>query len=292
VGVDINALKLVLLAKKQFNCDFSESLMIGRQRLYITQEEIKSLFYSQSSAFSDQNFHIDQDPDYFEWVIRLLGAKKISALDVSDYEKADVLHDLNKVLPAELFEKYTCVMEFGTLEHVFNFPEAISSLMKCLKIGGQIITYTVANNFCGHGFYQFSPELFFRVFDKVNGFVVKGIFITEAFRESSWYSVDDPAKIGQRVELFGPRACMICCVAEKVEKFEGFKKYPMQSDYVSVWTGNKSVHADHSTGIVKSNLIDCFRGIFNTMNPIRILRERQITRMFKKPYFKKINQGD
>jgi hypothetical protein len=34
---------------------------------------------------------------------------------------------------------------------------------------------TPANNQMGHGFYQFSPELFFRVFSQENGYLLRAL---------------------------------------------------------------------------------------------------------------------
>jgi hypothetical protein len=42
--------------------------------------------------------------------------------------------------------------------------------MDLLKVGGTFVASTPANYFMGHGFYQFSPELFFRLFCPENGF--------------------------------------------------------------------------------------------------------------------------
>ena len=53
---------------------------------------------------------------------------------------------------------------------IFNFPVAIRNLMRMAKVGGQVFLTTPANNFCGHGFYQFSPELAYRIFALENGF--------------------------------------------------------------------------------------------------------------------------
>ena len=38
------------------------------------------------------------------------------------------------------------------------------------KNGGTIIHSLPSNNNCGHGFWQFSPELFFSLYNEKNGF--------------------------------------------------------------------------------------------------------------------------
>jgi hypothetical protein len=47
------------------------------------------------------------------------------------------------------------VIETGSLDHIFNFPVAISNLMQMTRVGGSVFLTTVANNLCGHGFSGF-----------------------------------------------------------------------------------------------------------------------------------------
>ena len=77
---------------------------------------------------------------------------------------------MNLPIGDDLKRKFSVVIDGGTLEHVFNFPVAIKNCMQMLDVGGHFFVHTMANNFMGHGFYQFSPELFYRVFSPENGF--------------------------------------------------------------------------------------------------------------------------
>jgi hypothetical protein len=287
MGVDVNVLKLLKVAKNYYGCDFSETLMVGRQRLYVSLSKIKLILEIKpnESGGKKNTYNLA----YLEWILHQLGAKSVSAMDVSDYEGANVLHDLNLPLPKELIEKFSCVLEFGTLEHVFNFPEAISSLMKCLKVGGHIINYTVANNFCGHGFYQFSPELFFRIFSEENGFETMGLFVTEGFRDGKWYAATDFKNANGRMQIFGPRAVMICFVARKKSTFLGFKRHPMQADYETVWSDKDKKHADHNDINISE---EHFWNKIKKLNPLRIISQMRADRMFQKPFLRefKINQ--
>jgi 2-polyprenyl-3-methyl-5-hydroxy-6-metoxy-1,4-benzoquinol methylase len=103
----------------------------------------------------------------------VLDAKNVLSLDYSDYEQCDIVHDMNQTVDPSLHEKFDAVIDGGTLEHVFNFPVAISNCMKMVKVNGSIFIFTTANNFLGHGFYQFSPELFCRIFSPENGFEIR-----------------------------------------------------------------------------------------------------------------------
>ena len=59
-------------------------------------------------------------------------------------------------------KQFDLVFDGGTLEHVFNFSTALKNCMHMVKPHGRFVSVTLPNNWCGHGFYQFSPELFFR----------------------------------------------------------------------------------------------------------------------------------
>jgi hypothetical protein len=98
-----------------------------------------------------------------------LGVSDVNSLDYSSYEGADILHDLNQPVPANLKGRFDAVVEGGSLEHIFHFPIAVANLMQMTKVGGTIFASTVSNNLCGHGFYQFSPELIFRAISSILG---------------------------------------------------------------------------------------------------------------------------
>ena len=73
---------------------------------------------------------------------------------------------MNNPIDTVHHEKYDVVIDGGSLEHIFNFPVAISNCMMSLKKGGSLFMFTTCNNHTGHGFYQFSPELMYRIFQK------------------------------------------------------------------------------------------------------------------------------
>ena len=45
------------------------------------------------------------------------------------------------------------------------------------KKGGSLFIFTTANNHVGHGFYQYSSELFFRIFQPVNGIEIRNVIL-------------------------------------------------------------------------------------------------------------------
>jgi len=89
-----------------------------------------------------------------------LGLGVPTSLDVSDYEGAQVLFDLNsEELPAALQSAFNLVFNGGTLEHVFHVPNALTNIGRMVRAGGAVLHVLPVNNWADHGFYQFSPTL-------------------------------------------------------------------------------------------------------------------------------------
>ena len=88
------------------------------------------------------------------------------ALDVSGFEGAQVILDLNDDrTPAELVGRFDAVFNGGTIEHVFHVPNALSHLTRMLRTDGLAIHLSPCHNWVDHGFYQFSPTLFFDYYE-------------------------------------------------------------------------------------------------------------------------------
>ena len=94
-------------------------------------------------------------------VFKRLGFSEVLALDYSDFEGADIIHDLNSPdILEELKQHFDVVIDHGTLEHVFHFPNALHAVFQFLKVGGRAITSSPSSGFFDHGFYMFQPTLF------------------------------------------------------------------------------------------------------------------------------------
>src|SRR5260370_19084381 len=146
MGVDVTLVELLCCAKS-IGVDFSETLMIGRQTLVNEPSE----FVAPLSAIGiSKEMLSDFRLWYFgEPLFRLLGATQICSLDASDYEQATYICDLNKPCPAHLLKKFSMVVDGGSLEHVFNLPQAFKNCMDMVRIGGYFVQVTNANNFIG-----------------------------------------------------------------------------------------------------------------------------------------------
>lgn len=265
---------------------FERLLTLGRQTFSLSADDFRRL---------DLPTPRGHEPGgYLDSFFRdVLGSREVTALDASDFEGAQLRHDLNDALPPEYWGRFDAVIDGGTLEHVFNVPVALASCMRALTVGGRFFGANPANNLMGHGFYQFGPELYYRVFSVENGFRVERLELQESRYPSvelglgrSRYDVANPAEVHQRVELVARRPVMLRVVALKEAEREPFAVWPQQSDYVSRWTtanGATQPRVAQSTvrALVKSALP---RSVWNRLVGWRQLRHASLAnRTFFRP---------
>ena len=176
MGIDVPSVQLLCCAKS-IGVDFSDTMMVGRQTVNAPSDVIASILSAigtpreQTSAILKGQFA--------EPLFALLGAKQVSSVDASDFEQATHIHDFNQPLPTSLANQFSVVHDGGTIEHVFNIPQAFKNCMEMVRIGGHFIQVNVANNYMGHGFWQFCPELIYRIFSRENGFQIKAVLMHE-----------------------------------------------------------------------------------------------------------------
>jgi hypothetical protein len=225
-----------LLDAYQKGASFDATLTTGRQNLYLHRQEIAELGFRPELC---RPFGVYAD----ELLREVLNVTKLTTIDASSYEGAGHVHDLNEPVPRDLELLFDAAIDGGSLEHIFNFPVALANLMRMTKVGGRVFLSNPANNLCGHGFYQFSPELMYRVFRPERGFVIErvtmvdGVFPSvELVRRRAVWDIVDPAEIGRRVLRVSRRPSVLVVTARKIAHLsEPFTVFPQQSDYSIRW---------------------------------------------------------
>lgn len=186
---------------------------------------------------------------YVDGFLRYLGAERVDSIDASAYQGATVVHDLNAPIPPALEERFSVVIDGGLLEHVFDFPTAIRNCMRMVRQGGHLILNLPVNNFPGHGFYQFSPELVFRVLAPRYGFRIRDTLVREAHQPwPGWFRVTDPAVLGRRVQFRSKSRLVMHVVAERIGPVPEFNPPPEQSDYSVAWEVSATAPSDPVEG--------------------------------------------
>jgi hypothetical protein len=141
---------------------FNNTITMGRQQIHV---DTSNLF----------NINTYTPGDWCEnMLIQEFGSTHVDSMDFSNFESANIIHDLNKIIiDTNLIQKYDTVLDLGTLEHIYHINNAFVNLSKLCKVGGQIIHILPGNGQCGHGFWQFSPEVFFSLYSEVNGYEIR-----------------------------------------------------------------------------------------------------------------------
>lgn len=254
MGFANDAVRSLFIAKK-LGAAFDQTLTIGRQTWCFSKKRLIDYARHYNINVPEIENIVFKD-DYSEPVLYALGANYVDSMDFSDYENASIIHDLNIPVSETLKGKYSFVIDGGTLEHIFNFPVSIKNCMEMVKVNGHFVTITNGNNFLGHGFYQYSPELLYRIFSAENGFTVESMFLSTLAgngTKETWYTVNDPDKVKSRINISNSKPVSIIMIAKKIAEVDIFSVTPQQSDYQVIWDKAESGQAkiDKTSGFVK-----------------------------------------
>lgn len=113
------------------------------------------------------------DTSFFQ----MLGFDEVESLDYSPYEDATIIWDMNKPIPECYWEQYDTILDGGTGEHVFHFPQFMENIYRMLKPGGKIIHLSPSHNYVDHGFYMFSPTIHFEYYAANHFKIVSSLLI-------------------------------------------------------------------------------------------------------------------
>ena len=214
-----------------------------------------------------------------EILIEYLGANSVDSIDNSDFESANIIHDMNNELN-DIIKKYDTIIDIGTSEHVFNINQNLKNISKLCKTGGRIIHCLPANNQCGHGFWQFSPELFFSLYDESNGYQSTKLYLIDSYNDKSYWQIKKKPK-EERLELnsFSPLYIFVTTV----KKLENTIQKAQQSDYEYVW--EKKLDNINSIKNKKSSLSVLWKEIKDKTK--LFLRNNSLSKNFFSKYEKK-----
>ncbi len=149
-------------------------LTLGVQDIFLTKDEFTAIA-GEFGEYLLTKFNLSEKPELAaddfisdKCFFASLGFSETIRLDASDYEGAEIVHDLNVPLNETstatsdaIIGSCDVVINGGTIEHVFNIPNALRNIFTLLKVGGRVIHCVApSSNHMDHGFYMFSPTLF------------------------------------------------------------------------------------------------------------------------------------
>ena len=110
------------------------TLTIGRQFFYPNPRALAQMFRWQGIE-RDAGDILRESGGWAEAFFHLLGARSVASLDASPFEGASLIQDLNLPIDESLKERFSVVFDGGTLEHIFNVPQALRNCMEMLREG-------------------------------------------------------------------------------------------------------------------------------------------------------------
>ena len=220
--------------------ELGDVLTLGRLGNQIDKKKLKLLGLESNIAFFEE--YCDSIfTNYF-------GANLVHSIDNSNFEGANIVFDMNEELK-DITKQYDTIIDIGTSEHIFNVNQSLKNISKLCKRGGRIIHCLPANNQCGHGFWQFSPELFFSLYDESNGYQSTKLHLIDSYDDKTYWQINKKPK-NERLELnsFTPLYIFVTTTKQS----ENIIQKAQQSDYDYVWN-KKSDNTQFET-IKKSSL--------------------------------------
>jgi hypothetical protein len=204
-------------------------LFIGRQTTYLSANELAAILRSHGHAvdsaaieidrttISRQRGHEGKELVTDRSIFHALGVDKVRALDVSAYEGAEIIHDLNEPLPPHLHGSADFIVDGSTLDNVFDPATCLRNFAGLLKVGGRLLTinaYTTLQT----AYTLCSPPWYFDYFVE-NGFIDCRVYVIVARRGRSnafWLDPDYIARARGGTLGFDARGnVFIVALAEK-----------------------------------------------------------------------------
>ncbi|MCP5469902.1 MAG: hypothetical protein H7A36_05295 [Chlamydiales bacterium] len=171
MGIGKEAYKFLLGEKKRGNLEGEALLSIGRPCIQFTEKVMKEEAHKQGISLVDTPFEVSFDDHWSKFhyiddkmLFKALGFSRVESTDNSSFEGAEFVHDMNVPLPKEHWNQYDLIIDAGTAEHIFHFPQYLENLHNLLRVGGKILFMSPTNNYVDHGFYMFCPQVYHTYF--------------------------------------------------------------------------------------------------------------------------------
>ncbi|WP_028314965.1 methyltransferase domain-containing protein [Desulfatibacillum aliphaticivorans] len=166
-------------------------------------------------------------------IFQALGFDHYDDVDFTESESCTMVHDMNTPVPDHMADSYDLVFEHGTLEHIFDIKTAFANIVRMLKVGGTVF-HLAPLDLVNHGFYNFSPTLYYDVYRK-NGFSPVTFFMAESperwWKDPNFYYEKMEFEVGRMKPAARKKYYpMLACIARKEQSLDQFN-IPIQAIY-------------------------------------------------------------
>lgn len=144
-------------------------LTIGRQTVGLTPQQAIELIKESGTSLRDDavmeidklTVHTPAEGGFISDValFSLFSTAKVAALDVTDYEGAEYIHDMGVPIPPSLKEQFDFIINGSCLDNIFDPATAIKNVSKMLKPGGRTLDFEWSNSHAT-AYLKYSPDWF------------------------------------------------------------------------------------------------------------------------------------
>lgn len=154
-----------------------DALTIGKQSVdFPYSEAVEMLADSKVAIRPVFRFEIDEETVGYKGrghptdtaFFSMFSGANLSSLDVSPYEGAAIIHDMNKELPPEYYGRADFVFDGSCLDNIFDPACALRSMSHLLRPGGRMFLFN-HSTLIQSAYLAFSPEWFWDFF-QFNGY--------------------------------------------------------------------------------------------------------------------------
>jgi hypothetical protein len=179
---------------------------------------------------------------------RLLGVSSVRALDHTNYEGAEIIHDLNKPVSADMEQAADFIVDGSTLDNLFSPSIAIQSVARMLRPQGRFLSATMGS-FHTDEYTIVNPYWFLDYFT-VNRFADCRVYVTTHGDRGQLnvYAVDPAARRDRAFRPLDPTGLLV--FAEKAAN-SSWNEIPSQRYYADpediearVQTGRRFLTSD------------------------------------------------
>lgn len=165
----------LMLQEHRYRPITGKVLMIGRQNTALTGTNVTEMLRDYGIPQRTTDYEIDAStvhkvasapPAPFitdRAFFRAFADCEVMAIDVSDYEGAEIVHDLTVPIPKSLRGQFDFIYDGSTLDNVFDPPTAIRNLDGLLRPGGRMVLMNWTNS-RPNAYTMLSPDWFMDFF--------------------------------------------------------------------------------------------------------------------------------
>jgi len=155
MGLDQSHIEM-LLFEHRYKPIRGELLTISRNTIGMTFGGVKKLLQEMGTPIRPEaQVELDKDTVHTHGSLELISDKcffslfsdaHLSVLDVSDYEKADIIHDMSLPIDSSLENRFDFIINGSCLDNIFDPVVAMKNTSRMLKPGGRLFQFEWTNS--------------------------------------------------------------------------------------------------------------------------------------------------